>query len=1589
MHGAGDNAVLAAYLVPALTDADIAAAAAEHAEQSKAMFDGIYSGGTAADLTFDIRGWTDSATREPVPEAEMRDWVETTLARVQAFGARRILEIGCGSGLILSRLAPGTDSYVATEISREALATVAGLIAQRPSLAHVELHRREATDFSGIADGSIDLCVINSVVQYFPSREYLCAVIRQAMRALAPDGVLFIGDVRSLPLLVLFHAHVLRRGGADNLDRAAMARRLRRAAIDEEELVLHPGFFAGFGGDCRIALKRGSGHNEIVLFRYDVIIRARPVAPAAADLVKQGTASLTDLESALTAHAADSVLVRGIANRRLALDRAVLAWRDGDSDAPTLGTALVPASAQQDGLDPEAVYRLGESLGYDVALAWSNGGTPGDFDAAFCRGGDAAMLLPPPADASPDANMPQFGRIGRRLVADLRRALRERLPDYMVPGQWMVLDALPLTASGKLDRRALAAPEETATTQPRVAPRSPEEEVIAGIWADVLGRDALGIDEDFFLLGGQSLLATQAVARIRTAFGIDIPLKWLFEAPTVAAFAARLATMHGHRVTAPIVPRPQNAPLVLSFAQRRLWFLHHLEGPSATYNTPGAFELKGALDRAALAAALQQIVQRHAILRSIFPSVEGEPRPEIMPADRFALREVDLVAAEARETDLADLLAAEAAHPFDIATELPFRALLVRLAPRRHVLAITMHHIVSDLWSIGIFSRELVHCYIAAGTGQDAPLPPLPLSFFDYAAWQQETAADSAMAESLAWWRRTLAGAPPALDVPTQQSRPAKTGSRAAAVSVALNQSAVSALESVSRSAGATLFMALLSGFALLLGRQAGQDCVVVGTPIAGRTRSEIAGLIGFFVNTLALRVDLDRSLSARALIAQTRQMALEAFAHQEVPFDRLVEELNPPRQMARSPIFQAMFVWQNVSPAQAALPGLSLTPLTPPLMAPKFELTLVLEPGPTGITGQLEYDADLFESNTVTRWAHRLEQLWQHMAAEPERTVWDLLAADAADARRLIDLGRGAAHDLASETIVDSVRTAAASWPDAAAIEADGQAICYAKLLARAENVAHWLLGEGVGAEEIVGVWADRGATAAIGFLGVLLAGCAYLPLDRSLPSARLELMRQRAGVRRVLDVAAAEATAPGHRVPLPRLSRDGLAYVIYTSGSTGEPKGVMVPHGGLLNLAQAQANLLSLQPGSRLLRFVAPVFDVAIGEIASVLAAGGTLVELPTGGVLPGDELGDLLRTQRISHLQLTASTLPVLPRQLLPDLAVLVVGGEPCAPEVAAWWAQDRRLINAYGPTEATVCAIAGDIRAFAGRLPLGAPLANVSAYVLDDRLRPVEEGIAGELCLGGLGVARGYAGRPAHTTERFVADPFGPPGSRMYRTGDQVRWRGDGQLEFLGRADGQIKLRGYRIEQGEVEAALLSHPGVREAAAAAHGARLVGYVAGTVDVAALRAHIEARLPDYMVPAQVVHLPALPRTTGGKLDRKSLPEPPTPAEATTPPDGETETGLAMLWQDLLGIAAIGRESHFFALGGHSLLAAQLQARIQARFQVAMPLRAVFEAPTLAGLAAAIDAARTSAANDAAAAAIPILRRERRRREDVASHA
>jgi len=1946
------------------------------------------------DPSFNTAGWNSSYTRQSIGAVEMREWLDQTLRRIKSLRPQRVLELGCGTGMLLYALAPHCRVYQATDFSHEVVAALEREVRSRGhDWSHVTVAQRDAADMTGVPAGEFDLVILNSVLQFFPGIDYLVGVLRRAAEIVAPGGKIFVGDVRSLPLLEAFHTSVQRHQASCSLPTAVLRQRIDQRIRAEPQLVVDPEFFYALARELprpvlvRVQLRRGRFRNEMNLFRYDAILdfgaeNARNVCNRDAPQIdwQDAATSLASLRRELSHRRPETLRLTRVPNARLVTELKAVELLRSPAPPATVGElADALAEVSEQAVEPDDVWALAEELGYQAEIAWSANGAVGCFDVTFSdsRAVEARKPAPrPPHPAlSPEggegfsrlqaalegpstrnwqsyANDPLRAKVAAGLVPALREFAKRELPDYMVPSAFVVLDALPLSPNGKVDRRALPAPDQRRPDleQAYVAPRTKLEAFLEAAWRDVLAVDSVGIHDDFFDLGGDSIRGALFINRLQQALGGFFYVVTLFDAPTIARFAAYLEAHHGDavrrrfgegatgvsatpaasrrasklvddemlaRFRALIAPRApcaaaaeKNAPAVfilapprsgstllrvmlaghsslfappelellefetlaersaayagrfafrlegtiraimdvrkcgaeeakrvmeefesagrttqafyralqqwivprqlvdktvayaldlatlrraeqvfdsakyihlsrhpramihsfesvkldelffrhahdftprelaeliwvtseqnvleffrevppkrqhhvrfedlladprhvmgrlceflqidfqdgmlepyrnqerkmtdgvfresrmfgdpkfhqyrsidasvadrwrgevapealgqttrrvtlslgydepvvtgsetierlerrprvalpLSFAQQRLWFLDKLTSRLPTYNIPKAFRIRGALDAAALRRSMEAIVDRHEVLRATFPNRDGRPITVIAPPGPIELSVIDLqgLPAAERERRALELATEESRRTFDLAQDRLIRFTLYCLDSDDHVLLVVMHHIVSDGWSIGIFRQELGAIYEALVAGRPAPLGELPVQYADFAAAQRRWMESSdVLGTHLAYWKRRLAGAPAVLELPTDRPRPPEQTYTGARQFFRLSKSLSEALGQLAREQGVTLFMTLMAAFKALLHRYSGADSIVVGSPVAGRNRREAESLIGFFINNLVLRTELGDDPTFAELLGRVREGLMGALAHQDVPFEKLVEELDPRRDLSHHPLFQVVFILQNAPMPPLVLPNLTLETVEIDNGTAKFDLTMFLMDEADGLSGWVEYNTDLFDADTIRRLRAHYETLLESIVADPLERVSALPILTEVERRQLLFEWNDPRAEFPNASCLHELFEAqAARSPDSIALTFEGRTCSYGELNSRANRLANRLRRMGIGPDVLVPICVERSIEMVVGILGILKAGGAYVPLDPAYPKERLSFMLEDTAARVLVTESALSELVARDGVETIRLDADdrdavgestsnlacdvepdNLAYVIYTSGSTGTPKGVQVTHRNVVRLLDATESWFHFGAADVWTLFHSYAFDFSVWELWGALAYGGRLVVVPYLVSRSPEAFYDLVRSEGVTVLNQTPSAFnqfiqvdEVAKPSSRPRLRYVIFGGEALdLASLRPWFNrhgdQHPQLINMYGITETTVHVTYRPIReadlSAARASPIGRPIPDLQVYLLDRHGHLVPVGVPGEICVGGAGVARGYLSRPELTAERFVRHPFATStGSRLYRSGDLGRYLPDGDIDYLGRIDHQVKIRGFRIELGEIEAILGQHPSVREtvvvALEEAHGAkRLVAYVVprdgAPVSTSDLRELARTKLPDYMVPSAFVSLDRLPLTSNGKVDRRALPRPdqarPELARDYVEPQNDTERALARIWGEVLRIDRVGVHDNFFELGGDSILTIQVIARARhAGLQLAP--KQFFQYQTIAELASVV---------------------------------
>jgi len=1181
-------------------------------------------------------------------------------------------------------------------------------------------------------------------------------------------------------------------------------------------------------------------------------------------------------------------------------------------------------------------------------------------------------------------------------ASELRQYVGEKLPEYMVPSRFVVLDKFPLNANGKVDRKALPAPELVASEVDEASsgPRTPTEELLIEIWEQVLRIPQVSVQDNFFSLGGHSLLATQVMSRVRRIFETELPLRVIFESPTVAELAQRIDSEkhseHGlHRpALKPVTKTPE---LPLSFAQQRLWVLEQLGNVGSTYNIPMAFRLTGQLDVELLEKSVGQILSRHESLRSVFVTQGAGPVQIIRPTSDVSIPIADLshLSTAERESQAAQLATEEAAVAFDLEQGPLYRISLLRLGTEDHLLLVTVHHIVFDGWSIGVFLNELVSAYADLAEGHPPVLPALPVQYSDFAVWQREYLQGETLNKQLAYWKESLAGAPSSVELPTDRPRPPRQTFRGSKQVIVISRDVLDGLKKLGQCEGVTFYMTMVAALSTLLSRYSGQEDIVIGSPIAGRVESELENLIGYFANTLVLRAKLENNPTFLEVLQQVRTTALGAYAHQDLPFEKLVEELRPERDLSRNPLFQIMFALQNQPRTTKKIPGLSFSRFEKESTTAMFDLTVITSESTEGLRTTFTYNTDLFEEATIARMLRHFEHLLRQVAAQPEIRVMDFPLLAAAEKEQITLEWNRTAAETPRELVHQMVAAQAQERPHAVAAVFGDQPVTYAELNRRSNHLANYLVSRGARPDALIGIFVERSLDMLVALLGVLKAGAAYVPLDPAYPKDRIAFIAEDAGLELLITQQSLVDSLPAHTAQVIRLDSDGpvindcsgddpqievrpenLAYVLYTSGSTGKPKGVEIEHRNLANFLASMQREPGLKADDVLLAVTTLSFDIAGLELYLPLVSGAKVVIASREQSSDGLKLLRLLHDSQATVMQATPATWRVLLASGWTGSSKLKIlcGGEALPRELAEQLLpRCSELWNMYGPTETTVWSSLYRVQDVNWTLaPIGRPIANTQMYVLDKQGQPLPIGVAGELYIGGDGLARGYWKRAELTAEKFVSDRFSSdPAARLYRTGDLARYLADGNLQYLSRMDNQVKVRGFRIELGEIESVLGQHAGVQQAVVtvredAPGDKRLIAYLVAAdsqpVGRQELRDHLKRTLPEYMLPSAFVFLDQLPLTPNGKVDRKALPAPEllTGETATSvPPRDDLEEKLVEIWKRALGLPTVGITDNFFEIGGHSLLAVRVLFEIKNFTGVEIPLAALFEGSTIEYLA------------------------------------
>jgi microcystin synthetase protein McyA len=1630
-----DNQQVVAYVVANTSDVVKEQTSAvdlntQQTSQWQAVFDDLYNELDSKQQSgFYIKGWESSYTGLHIPDEEVHSWMNQTVERISALQPTRVLEIGSGSGLMLLRFAPHCRQYCATDISQNALNILQQQLSKLgQELSKVSFIQKGADDFTRMSTDTFDAVFIVSVAQYFPSVDYLLKVLEGAVDVVEPGGFIFLGDVRNFSLLEAFHTSVELHKAPDSLSVTILQQRVQKQIFAEKQLVIDPAFFLALKqhlpkiSHIEIHLERGHFHNELTKFRYDVIIHIGHKIYPTVDISwldwQQAKLTLPYVRQLLIETEPDILGIANVPNARVSLDVKAVELLKNSEGLTTVGELRQALqSMATTGVDPEEIWALSAELPYVVDISWSDNSVDGQYQVVFKKCIASQMqpiVVAPPCSGkttssqtwSNFANTPLQEIYHTQIVSQLRQHLEAKLPNYMMPSAFVMLDALPLTPNGKVDRNALPAPEVTQLLSESdfIAPSTTIEETLVNIWTEILGIDNIGVHYNFFNLGGHSLLATRVASQIRQIFHIEIPLRRIFEEPTIAGLAkdiekATKANLGVEASSIERIERSQNLPL--SFAQQRLWFLAELEPDSSSSNMPGAIRLQGQLNVEALQQSFNEILRRHEALRTNFQTIEGQPVAIILPpaALQLSLLDISELPANQQELQVKQQAAEEAQQPFDLNNGCLLRVKLLRLSEQEHVLFLTVHHIASDAWSIDILVREFATLYQAFCDEQPTPLAELPIQYVDFAAWQRQWLQGERLESQISYWRKQLEGVPKLLELPTDFPRPPVQSFRGATYGFELPQQLSVALNQLSQQQGSTLFMTLLAAFQTLLYRYTGSEDIAIGSPIGNRNRVEVESLIGLFVNILVLRTNLAGNPTFEELLTNVRSVALSAYAHQDLPFEMLVEELQPQRNLSHTPLFQVMFVLQNAPMSALELPSLTLSYLPIDNGTAKFDLTLDMTETVEGILGTFEYNTDLFQESTIKRMAGHLQTLLEGIVANPQQRLSELSLLTASEEHQLLCEWNSTEVIYSTDKCIHELFAAQVErTPDAVAVVYENQQLTYKELNAKANQLAHYLRSLGVKPEVLVGICVERSLDMAIGLLAILKAGGAYVPLDPNYPQERIAFILEDTQTSVLLTHQYLIEKLPEHKAQIVCLDIDSgiisqqnrdnpvnlseinnLAYVIYTSGSTGKPKGVLGLHKGAINRFQWMWQNYSFREAEICCQKTSLNFVDSVWEIFGPLLQGITTIIVPDQVVKDPQQFVTNLARCNVTRLVLVPSLLRILLNtcdvlQLqLPKLKLWISSGEALSHDLLVQFRQslpDSTLLNLYGSSEVSAdvaCYSITPQTPLSASVLIGRPIANTQVHILDANKQPVPVGVLGEIYIGGEQLARGYLNHPQLTAEKFIPNPFSEKlAARLYKTGDLARYLPNGDIEYIGRIDHQVKIRGFRIELPEIETIISQHPGVRETAVTVHSSetdsqRIVAYIVPkteqTPTISELRGFLETKLPNYMIPAAFVTLETLPLTPNGKVDRKSLLAPDTARpqldRELVAPRNFVETKLAEIWTEVLGVDKVGIFDNFFELGGDSIVAIVAIAKAN-KAGLQLTVKQLFQHQTVADLAA-----------------------------------
>ncbi|MBL6449339.1 amino acid adenylation domain-containing protein [Fulvivirga sp. 29W222] len=1553
------------------------------------------------DVEFNLVGWGDSFTGQDIPKDQMREWLNDIIDVIKAHKPENLLEIGCGSGLMFYELAGNLKKYIGTDFSASAIENIKSRVASGvKDYGATEFFRSQAHEVKLPAEQPLDTILINSVIQYFPGEEYLSKVIDNCVNMISDKGRIIIGDVRDNRLLKSFKGRLYLNNVMGSLDKKEFEWELRQAILAEEELCLHPQYFYDLQtqypqiSHVEIVEKQGEAINELSLYRYTVILHiGQDTNLEKPDWKVWGDDSI---EKALQ-EGHSLITIKDAPNPRLKTDQQFLESLL-HNDIETVNDILKSLEKVSDSSPAtlEIIKKATES-GYSTRFLVNE--DPFKLNIVLSKDMPSSVenhWSHQNAGRSGLTNIPLYGEIKAKLQAEVRDELALMIPEYMVPTEMVALDELPTTSNGKVDVKFLSEVNNDSSLDNKnhIDPESELEIRVSEIWKDLLELNRIGLHDDFFQIGGHSLLATRIVSMIRKELQVELSLSDFFEHTTLHALCKFIQGQTSNVTLPAVKPRPRTGEVPLSFAQERLWFMDNLHG-TVQYHMHWVFRLKGDLDTDVLEKSLRGVIRRHEVMRTVIKVENEAPAQVVLPVEDWNLQRHDIGEIEKQFGSIDDFVEQEIKKPFNLSSDFMVRAHLISLSEGEHLLVPVLHHISFDGWSMATLVHELKELYNSFLRKSPPTLQPLSLQYSDYAVWQRKYLAGDVLNQKLTYWTDQLQGLTP-LDMPTDFRRPPQQSFRGAQVSGTISKELKDKLMKLSQKEGVTLYMTMLAAFNVLLYRYTGQDDIAVGTATAGRQQKEIEGLIGFFINTIVLRNQVDGQGTFKELVQQIKSVTLAGFENQEVPFEKVVEALGVERDMSRNALFQIQFLMQNTPKTEELkFDNVELIHENNDTVTSRFDLNFSLTEVEDEIYLEIVYCLDLFKHDTVERLFKHFVNVLTSIVDHPESHIDTINLLDEEEKALIMnDFSQTITLPQEEKTLIDLFYQQAEKTPDNVALALRDTTLTYKELDERSNKLASYLMERGISKGKIVPLCLDRSFEMIIGILGVLKTGAAYAPIDPEYPQERItyilrdtesKIAISNSRCRHLLRYTDVFSTIvsldkdwdtigqqPGEKLPVETRLKD-LMYIIYTSGSTGQPKGVLQEHGALTNFILHQSNEFKIAEDDRVLQFYSYCFDPSVEQIFMPLINGAVCVLIPDDTRRDHDLVEKYLHDLSITHLQATPGFLNNLKPGKYNGLRRVVAGGEVCAPKLYEKWRDYCTFYNKYGPTETAISATQykcnGEIdteRALS--IPIGRPVTNTLVRILDKNMNMVPIGVAGDMYIGGVQLARGYHQMPELTREKFVPDEFSDEkGNRLYHTGDLARWMPDGNIDFLGRSDEQIKIRGYRVEPSEIEKVLQKASGIKQCVVIGsqdHAGynRLVAYVLTDENYQKEKAkeYLLAHLPEYMVPSFFVEIDHIPLTSTSKVDKKALPAVEGMALSNnniTKPRNEVEEKLIEIYKDILEIDQVGIHDNFFEIGGHSLLATRAVSVIRKKLGTGLSLNDFFMYPRVADLSSRMD--------------------------------